>query len=146
MIKMVNKPFDKNLHRKHDPRSRQIVKDFFAKLDIPLKDHPDKFDADLMTEDELYLVEVEHRVVWKKTKFPFPTIHIPRRKDKFFKEGKVHYVILSNDYRMLGFLSAQKAKKYMKDKHLVEVENRFVAKDEYFYDVPTREFEFYPVK
>ena len=143
---MVNKPFDKNLHRKHDPHSRQIVKEFFAKLDIPLKDHPDQYEADLITEDGLFLVEVEHRVVWKKEKFPFSTIHIPRRKNKFFKEGKVHYVSLSDDYSMLGFLSAEKAKKYMKDRYLEEVENRFVAKDEYFYNVPIREFEFYPTK
>lgn len=46
-----SKPFDKQLHANNDPKSRIVVKKFFAERDIILVDHPNKCDIILITED-----------------------------------------------------------------------------------------------
>lgn len=141
----VNKPFSPSLHAKNDPKSRELVKEFFAERGIIINDHPNKYDVDLISSDGLLRVEVEHRMNWKTAEFPFNEINVPERKAKFFKEGKTHYVILSNEYQYLGFISALKIKKFMIPECLKESSNRFVKSNEYFYKIPKTEFEFYQI-
>lgn len=143
----LNKPFSKSLHAKNDPKSRKLVKAFFAEWDIVLIDHPNKYDIDLITEDGKVRVEVERRINWKTgLKFPFNTVHILERKKKFFETGNTHYCIVSDDYKFMGFISGAIIKEYMDDKYLIENPNRFVKKGEYAYDIPVEKFEFYPLK
>ena len=141
----INKPFSKSLHSKNDPKSRKITKEFFAKRGVTLVDHPNKFDIDLMTEDGGLRVEVEHRLVWTEPEFPFSEVNVPQRKAKFFREGKTDYVILSERYTHIGFISADSIKNYMEDKHLKESPNKYVEKDEYFYKIPKDKFEWYTI-
>jgi len=142
----INKPFSKSLHAKNDPESRKKVQAFFAEWDIILVDHPNKFDIDLITEKGEVRVEVERRPIWKTGTFPFPTVHILERKEKFFREGKTHYCIVSADYKWMGFISAQLITSFMTPKHLKENPNKYVSSGEYAYDIPTDKFEFYKLK
>ncbi len=144
-MKGIRKPFSKSLHAKNDPRSREIVKMFFASQRIILIDHPNKYDIDLLTEDGKLRVEVERRVVWKEEKFPFPSIHVLERKKKFFEAGDTHYCIVSKNYDYLGFISSTTISKYMDSKYLIEIPNKFVKRGEYAYDIPIDKFEFYSV-
>src|SRR4051812_26709882 len=102
----VQKKFNRQLFEKNDPKSRKLVKDFFNERGIVLKDHPNKYDIDLMTDDGLVRVEVEHRLNWDSVGFPYDEINVPERKEKFFGAGNTHYVILSRDYKHLGFINA----------------------------------------
>lgn len=142
---MKNKPFDKKLWKKHDPKSRTIVKRFFKDRGLILKDHQNEYDLDLISEDGKVKVEVEHRLVWKTNKFPFSLINVPRRKDKFFKSGDTHYCILSEKYDYLAFIHKDKISKYMEDKYLKEVSNKYIREGEYFYQIPREEFEYYEI-
>jgi hypothetical protein len=141
----VSKPFSKSLHAKNDPISRKLVKEFFAERGVILKDHPNKYDIDLMSQDESVRVEVEHRLNWDTPEFPYKEVNVPERKAKFFGAGNTHYVILSNKYSHLGFISAKIIQGYIKDEYLKESRNRFIEKQEYFYKIPSSEFEFYEI-
>lgn len=141
----VRKPFSKGLHAKNDPKSRTLVKTFFAERGIKLVDHPNKYDIDLVSEDGTIRVEVEHRLNWDEPIFPYEEINVPERKAKFFEAGNTHYVILSRDYKFLGFISALAIQKFIKPEYLKESRNRFVFECEYFYKVPKLEFEWYEI-
>ena len=140
-----SKPFSKRLHASNDPKSRAIVKKFFAERDITLVDHPNQFDIDLTTEDGKLRVEVEHRLNWDEHDFPYTEVNVPERKAKFFQNGTTHYVILSENYKRLGFIGASKIQKFMKPECLKESSNRFMKEAEYFYKIPQTEFEFFDV-
>lgn len=142
----IHKPFDKNLHAKNDPKSRALVKAFFLERGVTLDDHPNKYDIDLVSEDGHIRVEVEHRLNWDQPEFPYEEVNVPERKAKFFGEGNTHYIILSQNYKYLGFISATKIQQFMKPECLKESRNRFVENDEYFYKVPRGEFEFYQIE
>lgn len=140
-----SKPFSKTLHARNDPKSRAVVKKFFAERGVTLVDHPNQYDIDLVTEDGKLRVEVEHRINWDTPDFPYAEVNVPERKAKFFEGGNTHYVILSKDYKRLGFISAAKIQTFIKPECLKESRNRFVKDSEYFYKVPQTEFEFFDV-
>lgn len=139
----VRKPFNKSLHAKNDPKSRRLVQAFFAERGVVLIDHPNKYDIDLITKDGKVRVEVERRPIWKTGKFPFDTVHILERKEKFFREGNTHYCIVSGDYNWIGFIPAKLITSFMRRKYLKENPNKYVKEGEYAYDIPTDQFEFY---
>ena len=135
------KKFSKSLHAANDPKSREIVKEFYKKEhNIILNDGASRYGVDLVSDDEKTQVEVEHRLIWKEPKFPFSDINVPERKKKFFADGKVDYVILSLDYSHIGHITGKKIKKYMEDEFLKESSNKHIRHGEYFYKVPTDAF------
>lgn len=142
----VRKPFSKGLHAKNDPKSRTLVKAFFAERGVVINDHPNKYDIDLISDDGTIRVEVEHRLNWNTPEFPYDEVNVPERKAKFFKDGNTHYVILSKEYTYLGFISAKIIQKFMKREFLKESSNRFVAEREFFYKIPKTKFEFYQIE
>ena len=142
----VRKPFNKSLHAKNDPKSRRLVQAFFAERGVVLIDHPNKYDIDLISENGDIRVEVEHRLNWDQVEFPYSEVNVPERKAKFFEAGNTHYVILSQNYKHLGFISATRIQQFMKPECLKESRNRFVESSEYFYKVPKLEFEFYQIE
>jgi hypothetical protein len=144
-MKGTHKPFSSTLHSKHDPKSRRLVKDFFAEKGLILIDHNNKFDIDLVSVDGKIRVEVEHRESWESKIFPFTEVNVPERKCKFFEEGNTHYCILSKNYTQLGFIHAKVIRRYMKPKYLKENPNKFIKKNEYFYKIPRNKFEFYEI-
>lgn len=137
----TRKPFDAKLFRQNDPKSRKVVKTYFAKRGMVLEDNLDKFGVDLISKDDTLHIEIEHRLVWDSADFPFAEVNVPERKAKFFVENHICYVILSKNYTHIGMIDGQTLRKYLTDDTLTESANRFIKKGEMFFKVPKAEFK-----
>ena len=135
------KKFDQKLFNDNDPKSREIVINFFKKYNIILKDNEDKYGVDLISEDGSMKFELERRLVWNKTEFPFSDINLPERKAKFFLQNNVSYIIISNDYSHIGIIMGGDIKEYIKNTNLKESANKFVSRGEMFYKLPKHKFK-----
>lgn len=135
------KKFNKSLFQQNDPKSRRVVKEYFAKQGIVLKDNDNKFGVDLVSEDQTLQVEVEHRLIWETDEFPYEEINVPERKAKFFVDNSVSYVILSKDYSRAGMIDGKELRKHIVDDNLRESSNKYVKVGEYFYKVPKQAFK-----
>ena len=65
-------------------------------------------------------------------------MHIPARKEKFFKYSIV-YAIVNRDFNKIMFCKSGVIKQY----NSIEVPNKSVPEGEYFYDVPIKEWSTY---
>lgn len=135
------KKFSPALHRRHDPQSRRVVKEYFERNNIILEDNLNRFGVDLLSKDGTLQVEVEHRLIWESEDFPYPDINVPERKAKYFIDENVCYVILSRDYSHIGMIDGKTLMKYITDDTLKESSNKFVKQGELFYKVPKSEFK-----
>jgi hypothetical protein len=81
--------------------------------------------------------EVEVRD-WGMDFCPYDTIHIAQRKEKLFTNPRTTMYVVTKNLTHAYWIRASK----IKDCPLVEVPNTAVAKDEYFYDVPTNMWKF----
>lgn len=135
------KKFSKTLHNQNDPKSRKIVKEYFKKNDILLEDNPDKYGVDLLSKDRTLQIEIEHRLVWTDPEFPFEEVNVPERKEKYFLENHICYVILSRDYSHIGMIDGKTLRKYLTYDTLKESSNRLVKQGELFFKVPKTEFK-----
>jgi len=87
----------------------------------------------------LIWIEVEIKHGWKEGEFPFATIHLPERKEKFCKERlPVIFCILSKDLKRAAIFG----KKTVLQAEKVEVPNRLVQSGEMFFDIPLSEVRF----
>lgn len=141
----VSKRFSQSLHQGNDPKSRKVVQDFLAKFGIPVKDNPNKYGVDLISEDGSLQVEVEHRLPWVDEDFPFSEVNVPERKAKFLREGNCQYIILSRNYSRIGIIRGQDIKPFIVDDNLALNPNKYVRNDEYFYKVPVGSFKWITV-
>jgi len=140
------KKFSKALHAAHDPKSREVVKEYYKdKLGIILEDNKSRYGVDLISKCGKYSVEVEHRLAWKSVEFDYELVNIAERKKKFLLDGKTDYVILSKNYSRIGIIKGKIVSKYMGDEHLKESSNKFVKYGEYFYKVPREKFDFFDI-
>lgn len=135
------KPFDKTLLKENDPPARRAVREYLAKHKIVVKNHPNKFAVDLVSEDGTMFIEVEHRNVWDSDEFPFDEINVPERKAKFFTENNIHYVIVSRNFTHIGLISGKALKKYIVESNLKENPNKFIKHGELFFKVPKTAFK-----
>jgi hypothetical protein len=140
-MKGAYKKFDQKLFNENDPKSRKIIKDFFKKYNIILVDNEDQYGVDLLSEDKSVKFELERRLVWNKTEFPFSDVNLPERKAKFFLENNVSYIIISNDYSHIGVIMGREIKNYLNHDNLKESANKFVSKGEMFYKLPKSKFK-----
>lgn len=139
------KKFDKQLFEQNDLKSRQVVKKFFLSKNIVVDDNPNKYGVDLISDDEKVQIEIERRPTWTKEQFPYSEINIPERKAKFFKNDRVSYVIVSNDYSRLGIIQGKKLINFINNNYLKESSNRFVSSGEMFYKIPKEEFKWFKI-
>lgn len=57
--------------------------------------NPDDYGIDLVC-DHHWTIEVEVRHSWTGHIFPFPTLHLPKRKSKFVKDG-AYFVVMNHE-------------------------------------------------
>ena len=136
----VSKRFNKSLHQGNDPKSRKIVREYLERNGVIVKDHPNKYGIDLISDDGTLQLELEHRNSWTEEEFNYDTINVPERKAKFLKDGIVHYVILSRDYSAIGIILGEVIKPYIVDDNLVMNSNKYVRENEFFYKIPKEKF------
>lgn len=140
-----SKKFDSELHEGNDPKSRQVVKEYLASNGMLVRDNPNKYGVDLISEDGSLQIELEHRLPWVNPQFPFSEVNVPERKAKFLRDGDVHYIILSKDYTWIGIILGKDIKPFIVNENLVENPNKFVKDKEMFFKVPIGAFKFVKV-
>ena len=128
----MNKPFDPQLFGANDPQSRSVVAEFYKSRGCLVRANPDQYGIDLFVTRK---VEIERRPNWYGNRFPFETVHIPARKEKFFNEGCL-YVVVNGGYDAMLTIDGSVILKHPR----VRVPNKFMD-DEFFYDVPSCKFK-----
>jgi hypothetical protein len=134
------KQFNQALHDKNDPRARQSVTDWVAlRWGLVCKPNPDKYGVDLIAykKDQMRgYIEVETRV-WDKTdKCPYQSIHIAERKEKLFSNKHTVIFVTTHNAECAYWCNAEE----VLGSPLIEVPNKYVQKNEFFYDVPIEIF------
>lgn len=116
-----------------DAKARKVTADFLEGMGWSVIEHPDKYAQDLVAtrEGKRFLVECEQKSLWKGERFPFNTLQLPERKQKFFAD-KTLFFIWNNEWSSAFMFWSHKIK------HLepVEVKNRRIANGEYFFQIP----------
>lgn len=133
----THKPFSNDLHNHYDQLGREAVKRYMRickhKQAI---DNPDPYGIDLIIKNQNQLdsyCEVEVRTCWNNDTFPFSTVHVPERKTKLLTNDKPTWFVVVN---------TKQTHMLVCDAHTVlsaplhEIPNRYIASNEYFYDVP----------
>ena len=138
---MKYKQFDQKLFDACDPPARNAVAEWLKNLwYVDATPNPDKYAVDLVLSrdgQEFGYAEVEVRD-WGMNHCPHDTIHIAQRKEKLFAHPRTTMYVVTKEYTHAYWIRASK----IKDCPLIEVPNRAVARDEYFYDVPKKLWNF----
>ena len=125
----VKKRFDRNLYKLYDELAKDATRLYNQKIGNPLTDNPNRYKQDLMCSD--YMVECEVKLVWGKEDFPYDTVQLPQRKEKFFDTLTQFYIWNKSLTRAATFWSED-----VKQLTPVEVPNKYVYKGEYFFQIP----------
>ena len=133
------KAFEKDLHDKYDAPAKEAVAKYLADTcGYEVIPNDDAFGIDLLVKKDgstIGAVEVEVRS-WSPM-CPFPTIHVPSRKTKFFG-GNSLFFALTKDMKHAYWIESRHIMEYP----LKEVRNVKVTSGELFFDVPTDQFNF----
>ena len=139
------KQFSQELHDLCDIPSRQVVIDYARRhWKVDVKPNPDKYAVDLEVFSDginTGYIEVELRD-WRRkgeTKCPYPTIHVPYRKEKLFNNDlPTIYFIVHFDRKWGYWMEVEDVLKHP----VKEVPNNSVPEGEKFYDVPEKLWNF----
>lgn len=127
------KQFDKALYKKHDDAAKEKTKEFLESIGCVVTEPENRYVQDLVaTKDgKTFRVECEIKNNWNQPKFPFPTIQLPERKKKFFKEQTVFFIWSKALDDAIFFWSD-----HVKSLTPVEVKNKFIPEGELFFQIP----------
>ena len=131
----AKKQFDRSLYEQYDQKARQATMAYLKQTGMDVCEHPDRYAQDLIAfaplDDCEYHVECEVKIVWKGQEFPYDSVQLPQRKQKFF-DGKTKFFIWNKDLdTAVTFWDTD-----IDDLVPVEVPNKYIAKGEYFYQIP----------
>lgn len=134
------KPFDRKSYEENDARARAAVVQYLrgGEFDIVVIPNEDLYGPDLVASTNRgteWYVECEIKYNWKSTqeKFPFSTVQLPERKQKFLNLGiPVEFWILREDCGMAVVIPDTA----IDLKFLREVPNSRIASGELFYQIP----------
>ena len=129
----MKKPFSQELHDQNDIPAREKVKISFAEFwDLTLVDNPDIYGPDLLAyRGSVFegFVEIEVKHNWIGTRFPFSTVHFPKRKERIFEDGPMIFVVMNKDLtRFIWFRldSLKSAKVITKKTRLTDFQESFL--------------------
>jgi hypothetical protein len=136
----ARKRFSKSLFDDNDEVARMAVEQLKHHFGVDeFRDSESRYTVDRegwKAEEHLVNVEVEVKHNWKRglETFPYDTIHLPKRKEKYLELDKpTHFVIFSSDMEGAIVFSDKTVKDYAVMK---EVPNKFVPKGEMFFNIP----------
>ena len=136
----VTKPFDQKLSDENDQRSRDVVKAYMQSA-WGVKGYDFlMYEVDLIIKrghSWVAFVEVEVRH-WTCELCPYSTIHVAKRKEKLLNQ-KLPVVFFAVT-RSLRYAYWCKATDILLSP-VVEIKNKYVENNEYFYDVPINKFK-----
>lgn len=130
MTENISKPFSKELYDRCDKKGKEKVKAYYRKKGIVVTEFENQYDLDLKESKDKFFVEVEVHESWQGRSFPFDTIHIPVRKQKYIT-GKTLFFILNKE--MTNALVIPDS--LLNDKDKIEVKNKYIQNGEEFFDV-----------
>lgn len=136
----AKKRFDKSLYEAYDQKAREATTAYLQKQGIDVCEHPNRYAQDLIAfaplDDCEYNVECEVKIVWDGKDFPYDSVQLPQRKQKFF-DGKTKFFIWNKNLdTAVTFWDTD-----IDDLIPVEVPNKYIAKGEYFYQIPMERVE-----
>jgi hypothetical protein len=133
------KTFEQDLHDKYDLPAKVAVAQFVAKkCEVDVEPNEDQYGVDLLVrKDDKTIGSIEVEVRQWSPNCPYPTIHVPERKEKFFGDNTLFFA-LTKDMKHAYWIET----KYIKQYPLREIRNRSVASGEMFFDVPTSDFNY----
>ncbi len=138
---MEYKKFNQKLHDLCDPPAREAVTEWVEmKWGLQCQPNPDKYGVDLIVYRRGQVcgfIEVETRD-WGTLHCPYYTIHIAQRKEKLFQNPGTLIFVTTRDFENAYWCKADD----VKNSPLIEVPNRAVKRNEYFYDVPIELFQY----
>lgn len=138
----TRKRFDPTLYAENDAAARSTVKELLKDTEFQVLDNPKKRGVDLLVyrnSQHIANIECEIKKVWKSAEFPFESVQIPERKQKYAElEQPTVFVMLNADktshLAVLGTTLLKSPKK--------EVPNKYVYSGEYFFQVDKSEVVF----
>lgn len=138
---MEYKKFNQELHDACDPPARAAVTEWVSmKWGLTCIENPDKYAVDLIVyrKDQICgYIEVETRD-WGVRHCPYESIHIAQRKEKLFSNPGTLMFVTTRDFKNAYWCTAND----VISSPLIEVPNRAVKRNEYFYDVPIELFKY----
>ena len=134
------KPFSQDLHNFYDAPARKAVSQWVKmKWGLDAKDNPNKYGVDLIcfrSGVPVGALEVEVR---EAALHLHDSIHVGQRKAKLFQEGlPTLFFALTADLSHAYWVEA----KTIENCPLIEVQNRYVARGELFFDCPKSLFKY----
>ena len=123
------------MYNLYDELAKDATKLYSEGQGQTLTDKPDKYRQDLVADD--HLVECEVKIVWDSEEFPYDTVQLPQRKQKFFDKTTRFFIWNKSLTKAATFWSDD-----IKDLEPVEVPNKYVYKGEYFFQIPLDLVEF----
>lgn len=139
---MVTKRFNRELYEQNDGIARENVRKILDGSEFNVVDNPKKRGVDLLiykNGKHILNIECEIKKVWKGETFPYESLQIPARKEKYAL-GEIPTVFLvfndeKNSYATVtGDVLINSPKK--------EVPNKYVYKGEFFFQVPTDKIKY----
>jgi hypothetical protein len=131
------KPFDSKLYADNDNAKLHVIS-LLESNGWQAEVNPDQYGIDLLAtrgSDSIALeVEVKHH--WKGQEFPFATVQIPARKQKFAQLASSWFVVVNAD-RTFALMASGES---VLNSKLVIVPNKYVAEGEQFFQVPLSDF------
>jgi hypothetical protein len=130
------KRFDERLFLDNDTPARSAVMRHIDAAGLYITDNDDRYGPDLIVYKGLkksYYIECEIKNVWSGADFPYDSVQLPSRKEKFLKAGlPIEFWILNKELTHAVVLPDF----IIDSSFLVEVPNRLVSSGEYFYQIP----------
>jgi hypothetical protein len=134
-VLMRRKRFDRKLYEMYDAKAKEYAKAELKKVELVGEDHPQKTNVDLVVQKDdkiFFYVETEIKTALDGD-FPFVTLQLPHRKEKF----------CGLDKPTLFMLFSSNGSKYfcVWDQHVVgsnlaEVSNKYIKGGEFFFQIP----------
>jgi hypothetical protein len=135
------KPFSRELYNQYDSLAKQTMRKHLESRGHIVVVPPENYGVDLQSHlPENKLVQFYHEVEvssnWATGGFPWITGSIPARKKRLMSliDGPLFYWRFRHDLKRVIVYPSWA----LKDKYLVEVSNKYVEHDEYFYRIPIR--------
>jgi Holliday junction resolvase-like predicted endonuclease len=131
------KEFDPKLYQDNDDAKYLVIQlleseGWYARV------NPDPYGIDILASkrNKDIAVEVEVKHSWKAKDFPFDTVQIPCRKQKFAELAGSWFAIISSDRTQVLITDGQSVAK----SNQVIIKNKYVSDNEKFYQVPLLDF------
>ena len=129
------KRFDRALYEEYDKKARKATTDYLKGIGFEVCEHPNRYAQDLIAFSPMdnyeFYAECEVKVIWDSEEFPYETVQLPQRKQKFFDGNTKFFIWNKGLTKAITFWDAE-----ISDLIPVEVPNKYVHKGEYFYQIP----------